>query len=78
MTDATLARAWRERLTLSRARLSELTGDSQQAVYQFERGTNSLGEPHPDAAWQRYKLACLAVATLRHYNVSSVKDWNWA
>jgi len=76
-TEYDQARQWRETNRLSRPELAELTGYSQEAIYLFEQGKNSRGEPHPPLVWQRYKLACLAVATLKHFNVKSVKDWTW-
>ena len=77
MTESDLARAWREKQNLSRAELSELTGYSQGAIFLFERGANSEGKAHPPEAWQRYKLACLAIRTLRHYQIDSIAQWEW-
>lgn len=77
MSESNLARAWREKQNLSRQALSELTGYSQGAIFLFERGVNSEGKEHPPEAWQRYKLACLAVSTLRHYQIESIERWEW-
>lgn len=77
MTESDLARAWREKQNLSRAELSALTGYSQGAIFLFERGINSEGKEHDAAAWRRYKLACLAVSTLRHYQVETIDRWEW-
>ena len=78
MTEAQMARHWRETNRLTREELSALTGYSAEAVYLFESGRNSKGEPHAKPNWQRYKLTCLAVATLLHYKVASVDDWAWS
>ena len=78
MTEHLQAKHWRETLKLSRPELAELTGYSRESIFLFEQGKNSRGEPHPPEVWKRYKLACLAVATLRHYNVKSIEDWRWA
>ena len=72
------ARIWRTTMELSRAQLSRLTGYSQQAIYQFERGVNAGGEEHTAEVWQRYKLACLGVTVMKAQGVSSVDSWNWA
>jgi hypothetical protein len=78
MTEAAQARHWREGLKLSRPELATLTGYSSEAIFLFEKGANSRGEPHPPEVWQRYKLACLAVATMRHYQVKSIEEWQWS
>ena len=78
MSEATQARAWREANRLTRKELAGLTGYAPETIYLFEHGTNSRGEPHPKDSWKRYKLACLAVATLLHYKVASVEEWQWS
>ena len=73
-----LARQWRHRQHLTMDQLSELTGYSRESIFLMERGTNSHGKPHAPVVWRRYKLACLAVATLRHYKVETVNQWQWS
>ena len=75
MTEHEAARAWRERLGLTRAQLSELTGYSREAITDYERGLSrkrtwsiksDVLDPRPidPRIWQRYKLACAGAAAL--------------
>jgi transcriptional regulator with XRE-family HTH domain len=77
MTESSNARAWRSSLSLTREQLSALTGYSPEAIYLFERGLGTTNKPHDPKAWQRYKLACLAVRFLRHYK-TDLNQWEWS
>ena len=77
LAECAAAKAWRYAMGLTMNELAALTGYSSEAIFLFERGINSLGKPHARTAWRRYKLACLAVATMLHYRVTSVDDWQW-
>ena len=77
MTESQKAKHWRQASRLTLAELASLTGYSIAAIHLFERGRNSLGQPHDSYAWQRYKLACFAVATLKHQHVESIDRWTW-
>jgi transcriptional regulator with XRE-family HTH domain len=77
MTESEKAKRWREAQRLTQAELAALTGYSLSAIALFERGRNSASGPHDPQAWQRYKLACLAVATLRYQHVESIDRWQW-
>jgi hypothetical protein len=77
-TETNAARAWRRSLDLTLTDLAKLTGYSPEAVWLFESGHNSKGKPHSSAVWRRWKLACLAVMFLRHYNIETVDNWNWS
>jgi transcriptional regulator with XRE-family HTH domain len=76
MTEHEKARAFREARHLTRSDLAALTGYTENAVYLFERGSNSEGKPHDPRAWQRYKMACLAVRLLDEYK-RTIADWEW-
>ena len=78
MTEAEQARAWRHNMRLTMAQLAELTGYSVQTIFLFERGTNSQGKPHVPEVWKRYKLACLGVRFMLHFQIDDVDDWQWA
>ena len=77
MTESEQARAWRRSMRLTMDELSVLTGYSREAIFLFERGTNSQGKPHASASWRRYKLACLAARFLLHFKMKSVDQWGW-
>lgn len=64
------AQTWRIGLGLSRRELAEMTGYSQSSIVSMERGTTAAGEPIDEGAWQRYRMACAAVA-------AGVTGWNW-
>jgi len=56
------ARWWRKNVVrLTIAELSKLTGYSPNAIYRFERGCTSVGEPHAPEAWRRYRMVCAGV-----------------
>lgn len=78
MTESEKAKAWRASVGLSQDELAGLTGYSKEAVFLFERGANSLGKPHAPEAWQRYKMACLAVSTMMLCKINSIDSWNWS
>lgn len=72
MTEHAKARAWRERLGLTRKQLADLTGYSYESVLLFERGTtpSRTWSTNPkkmkpkaidDFVWQRYRRCCQAV-----------------
>ena len=70
------AKAWREAMGLTIAGLAELIGYSGAAISLFERGYGSDGRPHPEKSRRKFKMACLAVCFLRHYNMT-LEDWPW-
>jgi hypothetical protein len=54
---------WRKvTMGLTVVELSNLVAYSPEAIYRFERGYNSLGEPFGLATWRRYVAACNRVA----------------
>ena len=77
MKEHEKAKAWRERLGLSRKQLADLTGYSYESVKWFENGrapprswsTSAKRTPERDLAdapngqyaWQRFKRCCQAV-----------------
>ncbi len=78
MTEHEAAKAWRYRHGLTMPDLAALTGYSVETIFIMERGRNSVGKPPPPHVWRRYKLACLAVATLKHCKIDSVDRWEWS
>ena len=78
MTESQKAKAWRESLGLTQAELAGLTNYSKESIFLLERGQNSLGKPHNEHAWRRYKLACLAVSTMILCRIATVDQWNWS
>lgn len=77
MTEHVAAKAWRNRMNLTMDDLARLTGYSREAIFLFEKGTNSQGKPHALHAWRRYKLACMAVRFLKFYKLENVNAWEW-
>jgi phage terminase Nu1 subunit (DNA packaging protein) len=69
------ARAWREKLDLTRDQLSELTGYSVPAIHKFEAGSRNKqrGDNHSEWAWQRYRMACAGAAA----QVKSGRTFEW-
>lgn len=56
-----MAKAWRERLKLTRPMLSTLTGFSMTSIQSFETGRRRDGKPIEEQALRRYRLCCAAV-----------------
>lgn len=56
--------------------LAELTGYSGAAISLFERGCGSNGRPHPEKSRRKFKLTCLAICFLKHYQMT-LEDWPW-
>lgn len=54
--------------------LAHATGYTSDAIYRFERGLNSAGEPHSERSWKRYKYACRAITLARNLSWSD-GDW---
>ena len=77
MTESQRAKAWRNKCNLTMEDLAGLTGYSKEAIFRFECGTNSLGQPHNAHAWRRYKLACLAVRVMLIQKIDTVDKWHW-
>ena len=74
MTEHEKAKAWRESMQLSIARLSELTGYSIESVYEFERGCKAGTQADIKPwIWHRYKLICAGV----HQQLTSGKTFEW-
>lgn len=73
--EAKAARHWRkERMRLTLAQLSALSGYSVSAIHDFERGTyRGSNDPIPDEAFKRYRLACAAVAAGARFDWKSVR-----
>jgi len=69
------ARAWREKLDLTRDQLSELTGYSVPAILKFEAGfrNQKRSDSHSEWAWQRYRMACAGAAA--QVKTGRVFDW---
>jgi hypothetical protein len=54
---------WRKvTMGLTVVELSKLVAYSPEAIYRFERGYNSLGEPFGLNTWRRYVTACKQLA----------------
>jgi len=66
-TEPGRARAWRERLGWSRARLARATGYSVGAIVHFE-----TGEPRSVLDWRKYRMACLGA-----WCESAQAKWEW-
>jgi hypothetical protein len=68
-TEAAKARWWRERIMqITREELASRTGYSVDAIDCFERGYNSDGKLLRPKAWKRYRMACGAVASAKHFD----------
>ncbi len=84
MTEYERAKQWRERLGLTPAQLSELTGYATATLYWYERGETprSSGSGHPGGtppaqyAWHRFKLCCEAIER-RRGELASSQPFNW-
>jgi hypothetical protein len=56
-----MAKAWRDRLKLTRPMLSTLTGFSPSSITSFEAGFRRDGKSIDEQAFRRYRLCCAAV-----------------
>jgi transcriptional regulator with XRE-family HTH domain len=72
MTEAEKARTWRKAQGLTIKQLSELTGFAMRSITAYEGGKQSSGDPIPDDAMRRYRLACAAV----HHGHHKRFDWD--
>ena len=74
MTEHEKAKAWRESMSLTIARLSDLTGYSVESIYEMERGKKA-GTHEMIKPWikHRYKLICAGV----HQQLTSGKTFEW-
>ena len=70
------AKAWRESMGLTINELAGLIGYSGAAISLFEKGFGSDGRAHPDKARRKFKMCCLAVCFLKHYQ-TTLEDWPW-
>lgn len=67
--EGSRAQHWRQVIMgLSQKRLSELTGYSVTAIRCFEANANTSGELFGEAAWQRYRMACVGAACYKEFN----------
>lgn len=66
LSEGERAKAWRERLGLSRNALADALGFSPSQIQDYEegarRGKKGADAVISDAAWKRYRLACAALA----------------
>ena len=62
MTEGAKAAWWRRNVVkLAPDMLSQLTGYSERAIYDFEHGVTRKGKPHKPKALLRYRMCCAAV-----------------
>ena len=69
-SQSRMARHWRERMGLSRAKLASLTGYSVASIARYELGGASTSTTS-EAEWRKYRMACAAVD-------AGWTTWEWA
>jgi DNA-binding XRE family transcriptional regulator len=79
MTEYDKARAWRERLGMSKRELAARLGLAPITVYWMEKGLRPYaGERYPSKpvdpkTWKRYKLACAGL----HHELTGGDAFDW-